>query len=338
MHMDAARTATAGAGRPHAADQPEVIFAALDETPPGHPGVAAERPRWFHKRGGSGRATPAPPQTPSAAVTPSRRRVRLETSETDEDPGPWQQRVKAWIVGTAGLSYGISIAFHTMLLIVLALIVYHSIPEDERGTLMVDTREDEEISLSEVDTRIEMPMAQEDLTPAQLQAVPLPDVETDLELQDSVQDLLPSPGAVGEGTGGGAGLALPRGDNAVTRGSFTAWTIPEDPAPAKDYVIVIEIKVPDRIKTYRLVDLSGVVIGTDLYSQQIPYDPRNPSSTAAVRDGKPVTLRDNRAQVPIVDGRVQLMIRVPGAAELVKDRIKVRSRLLKEEQDLEIQF
>lgn len=332
MRMDAARTATAGVGRLQPADQPEVTFAALDETP-AHAGVAAERPRWFQKRAGTGR----PAKTP-AAGTPPRRQVRLETSETDEEPGPWQNRVKAWILGTAGLSYGISIAFHTVLLIVLALVVYHTLPDDERGTLMVDTREDDEISLSEVDTRIDLPMAQEDLAPPQLQAVPLPDVDSDLELQASLDDVLPSPGAVGEGTAGGTGLALPRGDNAVTAGSFTAWTIPEDPEPAKDYAIVIEIKIPDRIKTYRLVDLSGVVIGTDLYSQQIPYDPRNPSSTATVRDGKPVTLRDNRAQVPIVDGRVQLIIRVPGAAELVKDRIKVRSRLLKEEQDLEIQF
>jgi hypothetical protein len=103
-------------------------------------------------------------------------------------------------------------------------------------------------------------------------------------------------------------------------------------------MIVIEIEIPANVKTYRLVDLSGIVVGTDLYTQQIPYDPRNPSSTAAVRDGKPVTLRDVRASVPVKDGRVQLIIRVPGAGELVKDTIKIRSKLLKENQELEIQF
>ena len=49
-------------------------------------------------------------------------------------------------------------------------------------------------------------------------------------------------------------------------------------------------------------------------------------------------IRDARASVPVHDGRAQLLIRVPGAAELVKDTIRVRSKMLRENQELEIQF
>ncbi|HUG90644.1 MAG TPA: hypothetical protein VML55_07420, partial [Planctomycetaceae bacterium] len=344
MSTDTARPGTAGSRASHAdaGPQPAVVFAGLDEQPaagpPGNdpePAADAAPPAWFRNPAAPA-ARVAPPPLPKRAAAasgaPARAKLRIEAAPDDEQPLPPRERLKRWLLGAPGRSYGASLAFHAALLVVMALIVYHSMPTNERGTLRIDTREDDDISLDELDTRIDMPLANDDLAPPQLQAVPLPETDADFELQANLDDMLPALGAAGEGAGGGTGLALPRGVNAVTKGSFTAWTVPEDPQPAQVYIIVIEIEVPERVKNYRLLDLSGIVIGTDLYTQQIPFDPRNPSSTRTVRDGKPVTLRDLRATLPVHEGRVQLVIEVPGAAELVRDTIKVRSKLLKEEQ------
>ena len=40
----------------------------------------------------------------------------------------------------------------------------------------------------------------------------------------------------------------------------------------------------------------------------------------------------------IVDEHVQIMVKIPGAAGLVRDTIEVRSKLLREEQRLQIVF
>ena len=116
----------------------------------------------------------------------------------------------------------------------------------------------------------------------------------------------------GAGNGGGA----PK--NAVTKGSFTVWTVPEDPEPGQDYVIVIEIKLPEKVQRYPLKDLSGMVVGTDGWRQAIP--------------GK------SQGFARVVDHRTQLEIRVPGAPRLVRDTIRIRSRILKEQQVLTIVF
>jgi hypothetical protein len=40
----------------------------------------------------------------------------------------------------------------------------------------------------------------------------------------------------------------------------------------------------------------------------------------------------------VIDNRVQIIVKVPGAARLVKDEIRIRSRKLKEEQELTLVF
>lgn len=121
---------------------------------------------------------------------------------------------------------------------------------------------------------------------------------------------------------GFGGFAMPQSGKVVTKGSFAAWTEPEDPTPGEDYKIVILVKLPDRLNKYRASDLSGMVIGTDRYSQSIPG---------------PEFLRGN-SYLPVQDGVAQLVVKVPGADRLVKDTIRLRSKLLNEEQDLEIEF
>jgi hypothetical protein len=131
----------------------------------------------------------------------------------------------------------------------------------------------------------------------------------------------PGRGSGGAGGGTGSGRRKPAGKNAVTEGSFTVWTIPDDPLPGEDYVIVIEIKLPEKVHRYPRSDLSGHVVGTDGWRQPLPGN------------GSPL-----QQYLPIEEHVVQLQVAVPGGGRRVEDTVKVRSRLLKEEQTLKIVF
>ncbi|HAD58072.1 MAG TPA: hypothetical protein DCG12_02330, partial [Planctomycetaceae bacterium] len=54
-------------------------------------------------------------------------------------------------------------------------------------------------------------------------------------------------------------LRVPEGGLAVTKGSFTAWTIPARPRPGENYQIIIEVKLKEGTPRYRLSDLIGTV-------------------------------------------------------------------------------
>ncbi len=108
--------------------------------------------------------------------------------------------------------------------------------------------------------------------------------------------------------------------SAVTKGSFTVWTDPQDPKPGKRYAIIVQIKVPKTVKKYPFQDLSGFIVGTDGYKQHFG----GPTETGFV----PVKKHTVRIKATIV----------PGAAQLVKDVIQIKSKLLNEEQKIEITF
>ncbi|NNJ27989.1 hypothetical protein LzC2_41000 [Planctomycetes bacterium LzC2] len=132
---------------------------------------------------------------------------------------------------------------------------------------------------------------------------------------------------MGDGAGEGEGaveIALPGGGTAIRKGSFTVWTIPPDPRPGQTYVIVIEVDLPEelRLRRYPKHDLYGEVKGTDSFRMRLPGD----------------DFRDRKGFLPIRNGKAQLSVPIPGAASLVKDRIKVGSKLLKESQTLELVF
>lgn len=125
----------------------------------------------------------------------------------------------------------------------------------------------------------------------------------------------------GRGNGTGSGLRKPKGGRAVRQGSFTVWTIPDDPAPGENYAIVIEVRLPEKIHRYPRSDISGLVTGTDGWRQPLP--------------GIATPLQ---SFLPVEDHQVQFQVDVPGAGRLVKDTVQVRSRILKEEQVLKIVF
>lgn len=138
--------------------------------------------------------------------------------------------------------------------------------------------------------------------------------------------------------GGGILLKIPDEGFAVTKGSFTAFTIPAEPEPLKPYRIVIEVRLPSDVKKYRVNDLKGEVIGTDGYKQFLPYDKRAPSaSRAPAANGREIPITTSTS-IDVIKNRVQIIIVVPGAQNLVKDRIKIRSRRLREEQELTLTF
>ena len=140
------------------------------------------------------------------------------------------------------------------------------------------------------------------------------------------------------GDGGGILLKVPEAGFAVTKGSFTAFTIPAKPEPLKPYRIVIEVRLPGDVKKYRVSDLKGEVIGTDGYKQFLPYDRARPiASLAPAANGREVVLNSSSI-IDVIKNRVQIIIEVPGARNLVKDRIKIRSRRLREEQELTLTF
>lgn len=141
--------------------------------------------------------------------------------------------------------------------------------------------------------------------------------------------------------GGDAGFLfkMPESGLAVTKGSFTAWTDPANPAPRQNYLIIIEIQLPSTVTRYQLSDLNGSSIrGSDSYQQRIPFDvDAAAKGFGTTASGRPPLLKSTD-DLPIVNNKVQLVVKVPGARRLVKDTIKIKSRRLREEEELTIVF
>ena len=130
---------------------------------------------------------------------------------------------------------------------------------------------------------------------------------------------------------------IPETGLAVTKGSFTAWTDPPQPDPGQFYQIIIEMRLPDKVKHYRISDLSGVVTGSDGYRQVLPFDRNSPGAARVTGGSEYKTVRRNMT-VNVTGTKLQLAIRVPGAERLVKDRIRIKSRRLREEQEMVLVF
>lgn len=161
-------------------------------------------------------------------------------------------------------------------------------------------------------------------------------------LRSSVDDIWSSTNAArgneaDPNSGSGVLLKVPEGGLAVTKGSFTAFTIPARPVEKQAYLIVIEIKLPDGVKTYRVSDLSGKVKGSDGYEQKLPVDSRFPSAARYPSKGKILQLESNTA-LDVDSNRTQIIIRIPGGARQVRDQISIRSKRLRESQELELIF
>lgn len=263
----------------------------------------------------------------------------IEVDAEEETPPNWTALLLLALKdGTAG-SFGVSVAVHTVIAIALAIVVKESLNENQSISMILTEADAMPIDFDDIeDISVDMAGGSETQVP-QFQNVPL---AVDSALTSNASELMSLAGS-GEGDGGDMGFGfkfkMPEGGKAVSAGSFTAWTVPEDPRPGQDYIIVIRVKVPKATTSYRVSDLSGQIVGTDGYTLQVPVD-NNPSRrdrTKTERAGRLVPVK-SRDRLRVVKGHVQLMVDVPGAASLTRDTIQVRSRMLKEEQKLEIVF
>ncbi|NOX55594.1 MAG: hypothetical protein GXP27_14375 [Planctomycetes bacterium] len=296
-------------------------------------------------------APPAPPSPPNARHEKSSG-VKLD-KDWDVPASPEAQcstragatRWTGWLSLLAGLltritqgvgrfvteGVVVSLLFHAILLGIFSLIVLQSVKPSKPFSTLFSEADDEGTDLGDLsEAQVEMPdLSAEGVQLPQLQPLPIP---TDPSLRSAiVPDLQRSAEAIAEsllkadGGGGDAGLTphggfkMPGSGNVVRKGSFTAWTVPEDPDPGESYLIVIQVRLPRWVRNYSPRDLTGHMRGTDGYTTPIGF-----------YRGRYYGKFNSRAK--------QLVIRIPGAAKNVRDTIHVESRLLREKQDLEIVF
>ncbi len=139
------------------------------------------------------------------------------------------------------------------------------------------------------------------------------------------------------------GFIQPNSD-AVQRGSFTVWTDPKDPAPGQFYDVIIEVKFASNITNYRESDLTGCIIGTDEYAYALGRGRYAGSGNFAncsqlyAKSTSDFSQGYRKPSFKSGAGIAQLRIPIPGAEDLVRDRIEIRSTILNESQVVTIEF
>ncbi|MBM4251474.1 MAG: hypothetical protein FJ146_05850 [Deltaproteobacteria bacterium] len=128
-------------------------------------------------------------------------------------------------------------------------------------------------------------------------------------------------GLTGKATTFAGDVQVPK--SAVSKGSFTVWAEPENPEPRQEYVIYTKIKLPAGTTAYDMDDLNGNLTGTDGFA--IPLGgQRNAFCT--------FTFSPKR-------NTATMTTQVPGAKSSgIRDTITIESRLLAEEQQIELVF
>ena len=278
-------------------------------------------------------AAPVPPPLPTAelrpavAAKPSAATVPPVLSPAGDVSPPenisMKARIQRWVRSATMAGVLVSFLVHAVAVSVLAVLVIGG-PKLHRALDIFGVLSDPNDKLSDIELDSAMPFDPgQDAAPLEFpDMVQLASPESSaFDPGDSIRGAVGGKGR-GSGEGGeGESMAIPAVNipkYAVTKGSFSAWTDPRDPIPGISYEIVIQFRLPANVKTYRGSDLSGMVTGTDGYKQAIKF---------------------NRGQAfDVQDGSVQVRIRVPGAAQLVRDTIRIESKLLREKQMIEIEF
>jgi hypothetical protein len=252
-------------------------------------------------------------------------------------------------LSTAAISFYTSLTFHLLTWGVVAVVagwlgLEWIIPDDRTASPLM-------AALGEEDMDDELPqldMSGEEAIVMDTPASTIEQIAEQLQKSDSgwlrstedvaLKSIVGSESAEPNATGSGSLLKVPKSGLAVTKGSFTAFTIPANPKPGETYAIVIEVRLPEDIRKFRVADLSGEVKGSDRYTQKLPYDSRVPNASGYPAENQKIKPLTASTVLDVVDSKVQIVVKVPGAARLVKDTIKIRSRKLKEEQELTLVF
>lgn len=290
------------------------------------PPMTGVMPDWFARRRNRQEALAA-----AAAAQTVENRPAGETNR--------MRRLLAWFVGGTALGYAVSLVVHFVLLATFSLIVLSTgrggaILSTELGIEETGAEEYLDTRAFEVSSQIDGGEEAAEI----VETVPLELPEFELQVADRIAPNIDG-AADGDGQsdssndGGGDAVtfAMPRGGNAVQQGSFTAWTVPANPRVGQDYLIVVEVQIPEGTNRYSRADLVGQLVGTDGYKVMIPDGRefngegwRRPKRTPAFRR------QGNKARIVFfVRGAHQAMVR---------DTIQIRSRLLDEHQKLQIVF
>jgi hypothetical protein len=274
--------------------------------------------------------------------------------------------------GRDGAAYLGSFLVHLLLLAALAIPVIRGLQEPELPTTILigdqdsDAESDTGIIGASIGTSLDLaplqPPPNEEARQDNLQSLTHIEMgSTDIDPEQV--SALRSQSAASNGTGsdnsgkgrtgnngsGLSGVRTAEPANVIRAGSFSVWAWPiigkdiqgnilhaapgSSPKVFQDYHIVIRLKVPHDRKTVRLGDFGGEVVGTDQYRQKIPQD-----AWFFNLNGDLIGARTGR-HIPVIDGTAELLIRVPGAGTArVRDTITVTSRLVDEEQTIELVF
>jgi hypothetical protein len=291
--------------------------------------------------------TPALPAAPPSSQTQTPELLLSTAPEPLEDDHP-HSVVEALSTNTA-VSFYISLAFHLLLppaaIVLLPLLGFDIIEliTEEQPPLQAALADENLLDdAARFEVVAELPNSEVNAADKPQQLAAKLQISDSAWLKSSVDDIWNNTGASRSKTddpanSSGVLLKIPEGGLAVTKGSFTAFTIPARPTERQSYLIVIEVKLPEGVKTYRVSDLSGKVKGSDGYEQKLPIDSRFRSAAKYPGKGKILELKSDTV-LNVENNRVQIIIRVPGGARLVRDEISIRSRRLRESQELELIF
>lgn len=275
------------------------------------------------------------------------RQDELHPGNDDDTTLSLKQKTVIWLASFTATGYLISLLFHSTVLTLMAIVIVGGIKGDDDISTLVSLEDEQNFSLNgPLDTRIKEAGGQttEFNVMQPIKTMTGENENTVEEIQEDFSAHLGKGTGESEGDGSGAGggdFKLKPMGNAVTVGSFTAWTVPKDPDLNEDYLIIIQVKLPASYNStrYRASDLSGLVLGTDDHRQAIPWDSKWLNSTFtpnAVGDIRPV---DKGDYLPLKNRVAQLIVKVPGSKiPATRDTIRIRSRVLKEDQTLEIVF
>jgi len=222
---------------------------------------------------------------------------------------------KRWFRSAMAAGYGVSLIVHAILLLIMSLVIVSDLIDEDYIVSSISPNEEAIVFDEVMDVRIDMPQGDASTVESLESAMDIETIDHSdnpvlTGVENSVDSLFEREGDNGLG---GASFLVPKDVKIFRKGSFTAWTVPNDPKPGEDYDIVIVVKLPDRVKRYRASDLSGIVIGTDGYTQKIPG--------AEYARGK--------TYLPLNGREAQLIVSVPGAASRVRDTIEIRSKFSK---------
>jgi hypothetical protein len=268
---------------------------------------------------------------------------------TDESDEPEMGPVVAALTSASAVSFFSSATFHLLTFLTVAVVapwlgLDWLLPTEEIQPPLQATLGDEDILgdqaafefVADISDQFEKPTSSLEQLAAELQRS---ENGTLLAAQDDVwKSILGSKENDPTEDGSGVLLKVPESGLAVTKGSFTAFTIPANPKPREVYSIVIEVRLPDDVKEFRVSDLVGEVRGSDKYVQKIPYDKDAPYAAGYPVENAGIKVLTSSSVLNVEKNRVQIIVKVPGAARMVKDVIKIRSRKLKEEQELTLVF